>query len=123
MLAKNVYYAIMAKKKKKHHGGRASEELLQKWKDELIQKRGKPKMPKERRGMIIVESSPQRQDARSILHIKTIGDVEAAVKCFTWPTLKYNREDDFYIQDIIGGDKRLMEYYHQKMKNYFDLYD
>lgn len=111
----------MAKKRKKHHGGRASEELLQKWKEELIRKRGKPKTPKERRGIIIVESSPQRQDARSILYIKTIGDVEAAVKCFTWPTLKYNREDDFYIQDIIGGDKRLMEHYHQKMKNYFGI--
>lgn len=110
----------MAKKRKKHHGGRASEELLQKWKDELIRKRGKPITPRERRGIIIVESSPQRKDVKSILHIKSIGDVEAAVKCFTWPTLKYNREDDFYVQDIIR-DKRLMEHYHQKMKNYFGI--
>ena len=63
----------MAKKRKKHHGGRASEELLQKWKDELIRKRGKPKTPKERRGSIIVDSPSKRKDVtpkRKRLHQK-----------------------------------------------------
>lgn len=112
----------MAKKKrKKHHGGHASEELLQKWHEELIRKRRSPKAPKERRGTTIVAVSPKRTDVRSFVHIKSVEDVDTVVKCFTWPTLKYNREDDFYIQDCIGGNKKLMDYYHQKMRNYFGI--
>ena len=112
----------MAKKKrKKHHGGHASEELLQKWHEELIRKRRSPKVPKEKRETAIVAASPKRTDVRSFAHIESVEDVDTVVKCFTWPTLKYTREDDFYIQDCIGGDKKLMDYYHQKMKNYFGI--
>lgn len=112
----------MAKKKrKKRPGGHASEELLQRWHEELIRKRQFSEVPKKRREATIVAVSPKRTDVRSFVHIDNVEDVDTVVKCFTWPTLKYSREDDFYIQDCIGGNKNLMDYYHQKMKNYFGI--
>lgn len=70
------------------------------------------------------EDSPnivQRKDVRALKEISRIMDVDEALSCFTWPTLAYNRSNDWYVQDLIGNNEGLMSYYHTKMKGYFGL--
>ena len=63
----------------------------------------------------------QRKDVRTLKEINRIHDIDEALWCFTWPTLKYNRNDDWYVQDLIGANEEMMAYYHNKMKGYFGL--
>ena len=63
----------------------------------------------------------QRKDVRTLKEINRIHDIDEALWCFTWPTLKYNRSDDWYVQDLIGHNEEMMAYYHNKMKGYFGL--
>ena len=63
----------------------------------------------------------QRKDVRVLKVINNIQDVDEALICFTWPTLTYNRSNDWYVQDLIGKNVDLMSYYHTKMKGYFGL--
>ena len=63
----------------------------------------------------------QRKDVRTLKEINRIHDIDEALWCFTWPTLKYNRSDDWYVQDLIGTNEEMMTYYHNKMKGYFGL--
>ena len=63
----------------------------------------------------------QRKDVRTLKEINRIHDIDEALWCFTWPTLKYNRNDDWYVQDLIGHNEEMMAYYHNKMKGYFGL--
>ena len=63
----------------------------------------------------------QRKDVRTLKEINRIHDIDEALWCFTWPTLKYNRSDDWYVQDLIGDNEGMMAYYHNKMKGYFGL--
>ena len=63
----------------------------------------------------------QRKDVRTLKEINRIHDIDEALWCFTWPTLKYNRSDDWYVQDLIGHNEEMMSYYHNKMKGYFGL--
>jgi hypothetical protein len=63
----------------------------------------------------------QRKDVRTLKEINRIHDIDEALWCFTWPTLKYNRSDDWYVQDLIGHNEEMMAYYHSKMKGYFGL--
>ena len=63
----------------------------------------------------------QRKDVRALKEINRIHDIDEALWCFTWPTLKYNRSDDWYVQDLIGANEEMMAYYHNKMKGYFGL--
>ena len=62
-----------------------------------------------------------RVGIRTLTRISSIQDVDKALDCFTWPTLKYNRNDDWYVQNLIGGNEELMTYYHHKMKSYFGI--
>lgn len=63
----------------------------------------------------------KRTDVKSITAIKSFGDVDAAIDCFTWPSPLYNRDDDFYVQQIIGKNQELLDYYHKKMRAYFGI--
>ena len=65
--------------------------------------------------------SAQRKNIRDLKEINRIHDIDEALWCFTWPTLKYNRSDDWYVQDLIGHNEEMMSYYHNKMKGYFGL--
>lgn len=62
-----------------------------------------------------------RTDVKSITSIKTTSDVDSVIQCFLWPNPQYNREDDFYVQGLIDNDKKLLNYYHKKMVNYFGV--
>lgn len=62
-----------------------------------------------------------RKDVKSLKKISSIKDVDDALEFFTWPSLKYNRDDDWYLQDLIGANDELMAYYHHKMRGYFGL--
>ena len=63
----------------------------------------------------------QRKDVRALKEINRINDIDEALWRFTWPTLRYNRSDDWYVQDLIGANEEMMAYYHNKMKGYFGL--
>ena len=63
----------------------------------------------------------QRKNVRDLKVISSILDVDEALGCFTWPSLTYNRSNDWYVQDLIGKNEELMSYYHTKMKGYFGL--
>lgn len=63
----------------------------------------------------------KRTPVKSITSINSIGDVDAAIECFAWPNPQYNRDDDFYVQKIIGNNQELLDYYHKKMRAYFGL--
>ena len=63
----------------------------------------------------------QRKDVRALKEINRIHDIDEALWCFTWPTLQYNRSDDWYVQNLIGANEEMMAYYHNKMKGYFGL--
>ena len=67
------------------------------------------------------QDTVHRKNVRDLKEIKRIIDIDEALACFTWPTLKYNRDDDWYVQDLIGNNEELMPYYHNKMKGYFGL--
>jgi len=63
----------------------------------------------------------QRKDIRAIKVISSTQDIDEALASFTWPTLAYDRSNDWYVQDLIGKNEELMSYYHTKMKGYFGL--
>jgi len=65
--------------------------------------------------------SAQRKNIRDLKEINRIHDIDEALWCFTWPTLQYNRSDDWYVQNLIGANEEMMAYYHNKMKGYFGL--
>ena len=62
-----------------------------------------------------------RKSVRDLKEINRIMDIDEALGCFTWPTLNYNRSDDWYVQDLIGHNEEMMAYYHNKMKGYFGM--
>ena len=63
----------------------------------------------------------KRKDVKMITAIKSVEDVDAAIDCFTWPNPQYNRDNDYYVQMIIGGNQELLDYYHKKMRAYFGI--
>lgn len=63
----------------------------------------------------------KRESVKSFRTITSKKDVESVILCFIWPSLKYNREDVFYVQKIIGDNKKLLDYYHMRMKAFFGL--
>lgn len=63
----------------------------------------------------------KRTPVKLITSINSIGDVDAAIECFAWPNPQYNRDDDFYVQKIIGNNQELLDYYHKKMRAYFGI--
>ena len=82
-----------------------------------IKKRKKRKMARTPNPQIQLK----RGEVKSIKVIKSFGDVDAAIECFLWPNPQYKREDDYYVQDLIGKNNKLMSYYHQKMIGYFGI--
>ncbi|MBR1667296.1 MAG: hypothetical protein IJ693_03335 [Bacteroidaceae bacterium] len=110
---------MVKRRKKGRKGGTITEEILQRWKEQRERQRKNPHNGIRKKCSSVWESPNKRTDIRKIVNIQNATDVNSAVTCFTWPTLKYNREGDFYVQDVIGNDEELLAYYHKKMKAYF----
>ena len=95
-----------------------------KWKEKrsLIQKKTNTKIITVADKTISAEKTKiQRTSVRTISKIENKEEIDAAVDCFIWPSPVYNRKDDFYIQAIVGKNKELLTYYHQRMKAYFGV--
>lgn len=63
----------------------------------------------------------ERKSVTSFTVISSKADVESVLLCFTWPSPKYNREDDFYVQRLIGNNQEVLDYYHMRMKAFFGV--
>ena len=63
----------------------------------------------------------EQKSVTSFTVISSKADVESVLLCFTWPSLKYNREDDFYVQRLIGNNQEILDYYHMRMKAFFGV--
>ena len=118
----------MAKKRKKHNRLTIDNSTLQatieKWKAERAHRQENINLKRNNKVIKSIEinnSVPVRTSVKTIMHVLTKDDVDAALECFIWPTPRYNRDDDFYIQKLIGENEQLMSYFHLKMKNYFGL--
>lgn len=120
--AKNDDKEIKKKKKKNQRLIQIGLEMRHKWDTERKQKQRKPKRIRYKRGDISENQTIiTNKSVASLTHIKNKLDVDDAINCFVWPNLKYKREDDYYVQKLIGNNVELMSYYHHKMKSYFGI--
>lgn len=66
-----------------------------------------------------------RKASPLIKKIKEMGDldrkekVDQVIDFFTFPTIKYDKEADRYVQELIGANAGLLDYYHKRMNGYF----
>ena len=117
----------MAKKKpRKHPVAHMTAGIAAKWEMEReakrkAYKRGVRKGVYKEKEVIQVTPIDPRKDPYTIDHINNRLEVDIAINCLVWPTKQYERKADFYFQDLISPNDKIMDYYHKKMIDLFGV--
>ena len=121
----------MGKKHKRNHtalsiSNPVVQNKIMEWKEKREETHRKREIQRENRIKAESSSSSSKPSTKternqSITSIKTKEDVDSAINFFLWPRPVYNQEIDFQFQDMIGKQDELLDYYHQKMTNYFGI--
>lgn len=117
----------MAKKKpRKHPVAHMTAGIAAKWEMEReakrkAYKRGVRKGVYKEKEVIQVTPIDPRKDPYTIDHINNRLEVDIAINCLVWPTKQYDRKADFYFQDLISPNDKIMDYYHKKMIDLFGV--